>query len=119
MLSHPEEKAVAVVIIREMSRIAESHVGHGLAGMPSGALVTDEAGLPIKTVTSAGSAVDSDPMTAKTHFVEIECASAFRFAVRPKSGTISVPATVQHRFVPANTPTLVAVWPGAIISVLA
>lgn len=98
-------------------RAGGANVGTGTL---KGPLVTDELGLPIKTVsTTPGEAVDSSPMTQRTHFVAIEPDSDVRYAVRPKSALhVKLDATANHTPIPAGAVVIEAVYPGAVISFL-
>jgi hypothetical protein len=93
--------------------------GDGATGLVGGVLLSDEYEFAIKTVTSVlGTAVDSERMSAKTHFVALEADVNCRYAVRPKDRVNEVPATSQHNPLPANTVVVEKVYPGAIISFL-
>jgi hypothetical protein len=112
----------STVILREFTDVSGRRMGGpGAVGtLVRRTLVTDAAGKAIKTVTTIlGTAVDSIPLSPKTHFVEIEGTVPLRYAVRPKNApAISVPATARHNLIPANTPTIIPVYPSAIISFL-
>lgn len=109
------------VTIREFNDMARPRAGggDGATGLVGGVLINDEYDIPIKTVaTSLGVAVDSDRMSAKTHFVALESDANCRYAVRPKNRVDPVAATAQHNPLPANTVVIEKVYPGAIISFL-
>jgi hypothetical protein len=107
-----------MVTIREHANVARDNYSDGSNFIP-GELVTDAFGLPIKQVTtSTEAAVDSDPMTPKTYFVEIETTADIRYAVRPKAIATAVPATSKHTPLAAGSRAYVRVYPSAIISFL-
>lgn len=109
---------MGTITLREHGNVAPSNYSDGGHYIP-GALITDKYGLPIKTVTTeGGTPIDSDPMTTKTYFVEIEGAAGVRFAVRPRGFETELPATSSHKAIPADGIILVRVYPGAIISFL-
>jgi hypothetical protein len=112
---------VGTVIIREFNDMARPRAGggDGATGLVGGVLLSDEYGFAIKTVTTVmGTAVDSERMSAKTHFVALEASANCRYAIRPKDKVTEVPATAQHNPLPANTVVVEKVYPGAIISFL-
>jgi hypothetical protein len=106
------------VTIREYGRIAESHSGKATV-LARGVLITDELGLPIKTVVPVLGGVDSQPLTGKTHFVELENtgAAAVYYAVRPKGRTTTLTATTRHRAIQAGDVVIESVHPQCIINV--
>ncbi len=108
------------VIIREHRDQAHDRSGKP-TGLLKGPLVTDEMGLPIKTVdTTGGTAVDCLPLTSKTHFVALESVdNDVRYVVRPKKYRYTpLAATEDHTPIPATGVVFEAVYPGAIISFL-
>jgi hypothetical protein len=109
---------MGVVTIREFAGMRRDRVGEH-TGYLDGALVTDADGTAIKTVTTvAATPVDSAALSSGTLFVEIDSTVNVRFAVRPKGRTTTLAATSGHQRALANTPKIVAVYPGAIINFL-
>ena len=108
----------ATIIIREHGNVAPGNYSDGGNFVP-GALVTDGADLPIKTVATVVDAPkDSAALTPKTYFVEIEASADVRYAVRPKGRKTALPATANHSLIKSGVPTLVRVYPSAIINFL-
>jgi len=106
-----------MIVIREYPHVARGRIGTELPIL-HGVLVTDEAGLPIKTATPAPGGVNVE-LEAKTHFVELENkgAAVAYVAVRPKP-LFSVPllATTNHKSIPVGETVLIGVPAGAIIN---
>ncbi len=109
---------MGTVVIREHNDLQRSRSGDP-TGLLRGSLVTDELGLPIKTVTTSGDSTECTPLTARTHFVAIEPDSNIRYVVRPKRHRYTpITCTDQHTPVPAGAVQIEAVYPGAVIAFL-
>lgn len=105
------------MLIREYGQVARS-IGVS-SGVLKGTLVTDEQGLPIKTVdTVYDSSVECAALTARTHFVVMEAVdSTVRYKVRPKRFSATpVTATDDDAPIPAGASVTESVYPGAIIA---
>ena len=113
---------MGLVRIREYNDMARPRAGGANVGtgLLKGPIVTDELGLPIKTVnTSPGTSVDCAQLTRKTHFVALEADADVRYAVRPKALIRqSLAATENHPLIPAGATVIEAVYPQAIIAFL-
>ena len=109
------------VILREHNDMARGRAGGAPGGIVKGTLVTDELGLPIKTVdTIGGTSVECEALTARTHFVAIEAAdSDIRYKIRPKRARyVPVTATDDDNPIPSGQVVFEAVYPGAILAFL-
>lgn len=109
------------VIIREHADAGRARDGRGTVSIIKGSLVTDEFGVPIKTVdTVGGTSVECAALTSRTHFVALEAVdSDIRYKVRPKRNRYTpVTATDDDNPIPAGGIVFEAVYPGAIIAFL-